>query len=130
MSRTVRGMLYGGAAVLALSLIGSLASQTLGFEYSLLAPVSLIVYVAIGAYVGLGARVSQAAIVGAVVGLIDATLGWAISWVIGPGRPEVGEAITFLGWFNTALFVGLLSAAGAALGAWIAHRRRRRRTAV
>ena len=130
MSRAVRGILYGGAAVLAISALGSVAARMLGFEYSLLTPVSLVAYVAVGAYVGLRARVSQAAIVGAVVGVIDATLGWAISWAIGPGRPQAGEAISALGLFNTAVFVALLSAASAALGAWIVHRRRRHRAAV
>ena len=130
MSRTVRGILYGAAVVLAVSLVGSAASQTLGFDYSVLAPVSVVVYVAVGVYVGLRARVSEAAIAGAAVGLIDATLGWGISWLIGPGRPQAGEAITLLGWFNTTFFVALLSAAGAALGAWLVHRRRRRRASA
>jgi hypothetical protein len=129
MSRTVRGILLGGAAVLAIAFAGSVASRTLGFDYSLVAPISIAVSVAIGVYVGLGGRVSQAAIAGGTVGVIDATLGWAISWAIGPGRPQPGEAITFLGAFNTTLFVALLYAAGAALGAWLIHRRRRRRAA-
>lgn len=128
MSRTVRGVLGGGVVVLAVALLGSVASQQLGFEYALLAPISLVVYAAVGVYVGMRGRVSQAALAGAAVGLIDASLGWAISYAIGPGRPEVGEAITFLGLFNTAAFVAALSAACAALGAWVVHRRRRRRS--
>ena len=127
MSRVVRGTLYGAAAVLALATIGSLASRALGFNYTALAPLSLGIFAGIGAYVGVAERVSRAAIVGAAVGLIDATVGWAIAWAIGPGRPEVGERITLLGLFNTSLFVALLAAALAALGAWLAKRVQGRR---
>jgi hypothetical protein len=126
MSRTVRGTLYGAVAVLALDTIGALASRTLGFEYAMLAPISFLLYAATGAYVGLTERVSRAVIAGAVVGVIDATLGWAISWVIGPGQPQAGERITLFGLFNTALFVAVLSAVGAAIGAWLARWARRR----
>jgi hypothetical protein len=127
MSRTARGTLYGAAAVLALDAIGSLASRAMGFDYAMLTPISFLFYAAIGAYVGVREPVSRAAIVGAAVGLIDATVGWAISWVIGPGRPQVGERITLLGLFNTALFVAVLAALGAAVGAWLARWVRRQR---
>jgi hypothetical protein len=126
MSRTARGTLYGAVAVLALDTIGAFASRTLGFEYAMLAPISFVLYTAIGAYVGVAERVSRAAMVGAVVGVIDATLGWAISWVLGPGQPQAGERITLFGLLNTMLFVAVLAAAGAALGASIASWVRRR----
>jgi hypothetical protein len=129
MSRTIRGTLYGAAAVLALAAMGSLASRAVGFDYALLTPVSLLIFAAVGAYVGATERVSRAAIVGAVVGVIDATVGWAIAWVIGPGRPQADERITLLGLFNTAFFVALLAAAGAAVGAWLMKRVRRRSAA-
>jgi hypothetical protein len=126
MSRSVRGILYGAAAVLALATLGSAASQMLRFDYTMLAPVSFLIYAAIGAYVGAAEPISRAALAGAVVGVIDATLGWAIAWAIGPGQSQVGERITFLGLFNTAIFVAVLAAAGAAVGAWLARWRRRR----
>jgi hypothetical protein len=129
MSRVVRGTVYGAAAVLALAATGSLASRALGFDYTMLTPISLLIFLAIGAYVGAAERVSRAAMVGAAVGLIDATFGWGIAWAIGPGRPEAGERISLLGLFNTAFFVCLLAAAAAAVGAWLARRVRSRRQA-
>ena len=129
MSRTVRGIVYGAAAVLALDTAGSLAAQAAGFDYALLTPVSIVLYAAVGAYVGTTELVSRAAIAGAVVGVIDATLGWAISWAIGPGRPQADERITALGLFNTVIFVAVLAAVAAAGGAWVAQWRRRKRTA-
>jgi hypothetical protein len=127
MSRPTRGVLYGVAAVLALDTAGSVASQAFGFDYATLTPVSIVIYAAIGAYVGTTEPVSRAAIAGAVVGLVDATLGWAISWAIGPGRPLAEERITPLGLFNTAVFVAVLGAVAASVGAWVVHRRRRKR---
>jgi hypothetical protein len=126
MSRVVRGALYGAAAVLALDTIGSFASRALGFDYAFLAPMTLLIAIAIGAYVGATERVSRAALAGAVVGVSDATVGWAIAWAIGPGRPQIGERITLLGFFNTVVFVAVLGAAGAAVGAWLVRRVRHR----
>ncbi len=130
MSRAVRGTIYGAAAVLALAAIGSLASRALGFDYALLTPITLLIFAAIGAYVGATELAWRAAIVGAVIGVIDATLGDAIAWAIGPGRPQVGERITVLGFFNTVLFVAVTAAVLAAIGAWVwgwVGRRRRAR---
>jgi len=129
MSGLVRGTMYGGAAVLALDTLGALASRAIGFEYASLAPLSILLYAAIGAYVSVAEPVPRAAIVGALVGVIDATLGWAIAWAIGPGRPQAGERITLLGLFNTTLFVSVLAAAAAAIGAWLSRWARRRKRA-
>jgi hypothetical protein len=131
MSREVRGFVYGAVAVLILAAAGSAASRALGFEYAALAPLSFLIYVAVGAYVGLGAPILRATLAGAAVGAIDATLGWLIAYAIGPGRPGPGEAITFLGFVNTLLFVSIVAGISAAIGAWIAAwlRRRRRRAA-
>lgn len=55
---------------------------------------------------------------GAVMGLVDSTIGWAISWTIGPGKPEtemnaatIGVTIVFVIIFAgmVGMFGGLLS---------------------
>ncbi|MFN2565308.1 MAG: hypothetical protein ABR499_09910 [Gemmatimonadaceae bacterium] len=127
MSRVARGIMYGAVAVLALATLASMASRLLGFEYALLAPLSFLVYAGVGAYVGLAAPVSRATLSGGAVGAIDATLGWMISYAIGPGRPGPGERITVLGFVNTLLFVACLAAVSGAIGGWIAARLRCRR---
>jgi hypothetical protein len=127
MSRVVRGTLYGAVAVLGLDTIGALASRAFGFEYALLAPLSLLLYAAVGAYVGTRDHVARAAGAGALVGLLDATIGWLIAWGIGPGRPQPGERITLLGLFNTMLFVAVLAAVAATAGTWVARWVERRR---
>jgi hypothetical protein len=132
MSRTVRGTVYGAAAVLALDTLGSIASRLAGFDYAVLAPVSFLIFAATGAFVGLAAPVGSAVMAGAAVGVVDATLGWAIAYAIGPGRPGPDERITALGFVNTVLFVTCVAAVMAAVAGWIVgllRRRRRRRPA-
>ena len=54
-------------------------------------------------------------VAGAAVGLVDASLGWAISSLVGPGGPEAGPTSP-AAWVGTALFVMALAALVAALG--------------
>ena len=125
MSRLARGILYGGIAVLALDTLGSLASRSLGFNYGSLSVISTLIYLGVGGYVGLGAPVSRAATAAAIVGFIEATIGWAISWAMGPGRPQPGEPSSVAAIVGAALFVTLMAAAVGAVGAWLAKRIRR-----
>ena len=83
-------VLGGIVAVLTLDTIGSLLAKRFGFFYGRLSPISLLLWTAAGA---LASRAGVAyfalflgALAGLVVGLIDSTLGWWISWRIGPGR--------------------------------------------
>lgn len=125
MSRSVRGALYGVVAVLVPDTLGSLASRALGFDYGSLWFVSTLIYAAVGAYVGLGAPLSRAATAAAVVGLVEATIGWAISWAIGPGRPEPGEPSSAASIALAVVFVTLLAAGVGTIGGWLARRVRR-----
>jgi hypothetical protein len=131
MSRTVRGTVYGAAAVLALDTLGSIASRLAGFDYAMLAPVSFLIYAATGAFVALAAPIGPAIMAGTAVGFVEATLGWAIAYAIGPGRPGPDERITALGFVNTVLLVVCVAAVTAAVGGWVGGllRRRRRRVA-
>ena len=84
MSPLVRILLGGAIAVLAFDAIASVASQRLGFEYGSAAVGSGIIYTAIGFLAAGRGGVQAAALAGATMGLVDATLGWAVSWAIGP----------------------------------------------
>jgi hypothetical protein len=54
--------------------------------------------------------------------IIDLTLGWFVSWLIGPGTPAGGfTAVTIIGAVMTA-FVG--AGLAGSLGAWLGVRRR------
>jgi hypothetical protein len=80
-------------AVLLLDTVGSLAADHYGFEYGRLAVVSYALYALAGWAAGRLGGLRGAALVGFCTGLVDATIGWAISWAIGPGRPPAGAGL-------------------------------------
>ncbi len=103
----------GGAAVVALDILTSLASEAFGFSYGALWPLSLLIYGAT-AFVAakLVARVGAGVVAGLSVAATEATLGWAISWLIGPGQPSPEDRAA-----GAVVAVALtVTATGAAIG--------------
>ncbi len=97
----------GSAAVLAIDALGSFACRRSGIPYQLLMILSVVVYALVGV---LGSRAGSAfpgAAAAAIVGLIDSTLGWRISWLIGPVRSPSGE-ISIAAVLGTVVFVTTL----------------------
>ena len=90
MKALLRVVVVASMAVLVLETLGSLASKAFGFGYGSLAWGSLIIYAAAGFFAARSGGLRTAAQGGAAVALVDATLGWAISWSLGPGRPAAG----------------------------------------
>ena len=85
-----RVALVGMGAVIVFDAIASLASLGTGFNYEYSAFGSLLLYGAFGYWAGRVRTITSAAFVGALMGLSDASLGWAVSWILGPGRWESG----------------------------------------
>lgn len=81
----------GVVAVILFDLIASLASRFLGVPYVLATVGSFLIYAVIGFFVGRTATPVEAAVVCAAVGLTESTVGWYVSWIIGPGKPAEGE---------------------------------------
>jgi hypothetical protein len=78
-------VLIGAGVVITFDAIASLASKWLGFAYPKASIGSVAIYAGLG-YVGYrfgGLRVAM--LTALAVGLVDATLGWSVSWAIGPG---------------------------------------------
>lgn len=113
--------------VLAYDTLGALASRALGFPYETLVFGSYVIYGCAGFFAGRARGLVKGAIAGGLVGLIDATLGWAISWHLGPGHPPEGvtNALPLFVAF-TVVFVSLLGAGlglvGAAIGSFASER--------
>lgn len=108
-------------AVLVFDTVGSLAAKSFGFNYALLIPGSLLIYGAAAALVAKRDWV-LGLIAATVLALTDVTLGWAVSWLIGPGRPEGGlTPATAVGAAMTAFVLGGLAGG---VGAWIGVRQR------
>jgi ribose/xylose/arabinose/galactoside ABC-type transport system permease subunit len=119
----MRLTLFGCVAVVAFDATASLAAERLAFEYANLWPASLAIY---GLFAFLVARravsVKAGLAAGALVAFADATLGWAVSWWIGPGAPDPGDNDDGA---SIALTVVVVVCTGAALGlcgGWLGRR--------
>jgi hypothetical protein len=94
------GVLFGVVGVLALDTIGAFLSQRLSFRYTRLSPISFLLW-AIAAVIASWSEVSDPAksiglgwLSGFIVGLVDSTVGWWISWRLGAGRLGPERATT------------------------------------
>jgi hypothetical protein len=118
----MRLTLLGCVAVVAFDALASVAADGLDFEYANLWPLSLAIYVLFSFLVARRARSLKAGLgAGALVALVDATIGWAVSWWIGPGAPDSGvdDAAAI------ALTVAVAVSTGAAVGlcgGWLGRR--------
>ena len=112
-------LLRGLGAVVAYDAAASAASLIFRFPYIYATVGSVLIY-AIGGF--LLARVRgfmSSALAGAFLGSVDATLGWAISWLLGPGRPSAG-ALSVNQWLLAAVSVVLLAVVCSCVGGTIA----------
>jgi hypothetical protein len=118
----VAPVVIGGiVAVLLFDALGSFASKQFGFSYALLIPGSVLIYGLVAALVARRRDWLLGLFAGALMGLTDVTVGWAVSWIIGPGKPETGlTAMTIVGAVITAF---VLSGLAGAIGAWIGARK-------
>ena len=112
----------GALAILAFDVLASLASRAIGFPYSYAVFGSWLIYAACGYLVGRQTDVGTAALGVAMIAGVEATIGWALSWAIGPGRLPNG----FPGYDKIVITVLLVIATGAVIGAitgWLARSR-------
>lgn len=109
---------WGAGAVMAFDFAMSLASRTLHLPYGWGMVGSTVIYFTLGLLVtrdsGVRHPFRQVVLVATLVALVDASLGWAVSWAVGPGRPETPLTATV--WLWTALFVILVAVSTAGLG--------------
>ena len=120
-----RILLLAVGAVLLLDTLGSLASRAVPFEYSWLMFGSVVIYTVTGMAVARAAetdKVRQAWRAGMILGFVDATLGWAISWVIGPGRVDPAELGGAPGMAFTVFFAAMFASLFALAGGWFESR--------
>lgn len=106
-------------SVLAFDTFASLASQTFQIEYGLFIFGSILIYLCVGFFGEKYGNLALAIITSALTGLIDSTLGWYISWIIGPGK-ILGE-LDFLVVFSTIVFTVLLASFFGLIGGLISY---------
>jgi hypothetical protein len=107
----------GCFAVLLFDLLGATASRWLGFRYSQLAPGSYALYTATSV---VAARLGPAwigIVAGAIVAFVEATVGWHISWRIGPGRPPAPTSLSRMRVIRIVVLVTMMGAGFGLVGA-------------
>ena len=116
----------GFVAVAVVDAVGALISRETGVAYGNFAIVSFAVYCAIGVAVVRRRSLASAAAAAVLVALFDVTIGWWITWQIGPGRIHLPDGswlpLISAGWFALSLSTGCATAAAAV---WDRMRRRR-----
>ena len=119
MKDTVQIILIGVAAVILYDVVGSLASLSLGFNYQWLVFGSLVIYSVVGYFSGKRKNAAFGFLAGALMGLVDSTLGWYISWIIGPGKSEIEMDATMI--LGTIAIVTILAALFGLIGGFAAR---------
>ncbi len=120
-------ILQAAAVILVFDALGALGARALGFNYSLLAPGSYVLYFAAGLLAGYRVGWWAGAVVGATTGAIEAAVGWPLSALLGSaGMAELYATTSVEARLMTVLLLGMLGAvlglAGSAMGAWIGRR--------
>ena len=132
--RRVTPVILAAAGLLvAGDIVGALAGKPLGFPYSPLGVVSLLVYFLVGFIGAWRASFTAGLLAAALVGFLDATVGPLAAWLAGPGA--LGQAVTEPRIFAYSIAVGTATAAvaglvGAVSGSWLERRRSFRGSSV
>lgn len=116
MNDLVRLALVGAAIVLAFDTVAAVLSRAIGIEYGWFSLGSFSIYVLFGYLVARKSKWFYGGIVGAFLGLVESTIGWMISWYIGPGR-LTAEIDSFLIAVTIILVVGVAAVLGLIGGA-------------
>ena len=124
MTPKLRLVLFLSGAIVLFDAGASIASRQLGFPYTNAAVGSYILYAIGGFLAARQANLAFAAQVGAVLGLVDATLGWVVSSAIGPNVPPMPR-LTIGTWLFVTIVVVVTSVVCALVGGAIGRATRR-----
>lgn len=130
MTPRTRIILIGVVAVVAFDALASMISRETGMPYGWATYGSWILYAGLGYLAGQTSprsALQASALAGVIFGFADATLGWATSWTLGPGR--IAGGVSAMQWIAVAVIVTMLATGFAALGGSIARMRLSRRSA-
>jgi len=114
--------LVGILAVTLLDSLGAIASRQLNFNYSLLSVVSFIVYVGFAFFLARQTDKKTTIILTGLLGLLDATIGWKLSELLGANTGETKIEITTTILITTAIFMTLFASLLGLLGWWFSKK--------
>ncbi len=88
----VKIVLVGAVVVCLVDTALSVISQQAELDYSTFTPISIVIVGIFGFATARRCGLLFAPLCGARIGFVDSTIGWSISWYIGPGDPgmEIG----------------------------------------
>ena len=126
MRRVTPVILAAAGLLITLDIVGALAGKPLGFPYSPLGAVSLLVYLGAGVLAALRGSFGVGVFAAAIVGFLDGTFGSLAAWLVGPG--PIGQTITEPRVFAYGIAVVTSAAAAAGLAgalawSWLERRR-------
>ena len=108
MDDAIKIVLIGAMAVLVFDTVASVLSLSTGLTYGWFSIGSSALYLIFGYLAARRSKWFFGGLVGAFLGLVDSTLGWTISWTIGPGKPDIEMNIVLLA--VTVVFVMIVAA--------------------
>ncbi|HEX8246684.1 MAG TPA: hypothetical protein VF599_00750 [Pyrinomonadaceae bacterium] len=103
MKAVVSTILFGSFLVIIFDTLASLFSLHFQINYGWFGFGSLLIYIYVGFCCAKYGSLLWSAIGGGILGLVDSTIGWYISWIIGPGNPGVEISAPEI--FATIIFV-------------------------
>jgi hypothetical protein len=119
--------LKAGAVVVLFDLVASLLSRRFAIPYTSFRYGSFVIYLLAGLLAARQFGFPTAPVVGGFVGFSEATLGWAISWVIGPGRlppAQVKTRYVLFAIVMVTVMASLFGALGGVGGLWLSRAQR------
>ena len=121
----VTPVVTGAVVIVVFDIVASFAAMRFGFHYGIAAPGSWLIYACVGFDIGRRADIGMAAAGSAMVAFVEATIGWAASAAIGPGRPP--GTLSVAGVIATVILVAMTGGAIGAIAGFIAQYRQHRR---
>lgn len=114
MKEVIRIALLGAIVVLVYDTVSSFLSIYTTVAYGWFLIGSSVLYMLFGYLAARRSKWFFGGIVGALLGLVDSTLGWAISWNIGPGKADVEMNLILI--VVTGIFVTIVAAMHGLIG--------------
>jgi hypothetical protein len=125
-----RWLIIGPVVVVAFDTLASVAARTFAFDYRMLWPVGIILAVSVAFLAAWNTgQLLAGVLAGFALEFTNATIGWAISWLIGPGAPEPteGQSVTVMAVLVVVIVVTASGLVEGVIGGWFGARLRRRR---
>ena len=128
MTPVLRIGIVGATAVLLYDAVGAITSLVLGFPYALLSLGSFLIQAAVGFFATRASSLKTGVAVATGVAAVESTIGWSISWAIGPGRPAAeSHSVGLIG--AAAIIVTIMGTICGLLGGGLARLLARRQAA-